>query len=86
MDAITFVKNGLHNRHIRFEIGGQIYSGVVVDDSFYTEGKSKQTHYTFIPTRHMKEWQNYQKESNRDKMYSLSSVVDISLITWGEQI
>ncbi|HEY0743542.1 MAG TPA: hypothetical protein VGD40_18870 [Chryseosolibacter sp.] len=86
MDAATFIQNGFHNRHIRFEIDGKVFSGVVVDDPNHKEGKSKRTDYTFIPTRHMKEWHSYQKENNKGKMYSLSSVIDIALITRAELI
>ncbi|HSZ25792.1 MAG TPA: hypothetical protein VK766_08750 [Cytophagaceae bacterium] len=86
MTHIEFVDAGLHNRHIRFIIGGKILSGVVVDDVFHKTGKTKRTHYTFIPTKNMVEWKEAEKVNNQEKMHSLSSVVDIEEITWGEPI
>lgn len=86
MTHIEFADAGLHNRHIRFILDGKILSGVVVDDVFHKTGKTKRTHYTFIPTKNMVEWKEAEKVNDREKMYSLSSVVDIEEITWGEPI
>jgi hypothetical protein len=86
MNHIEFVEAGLHNRHIRFIHDGKILSGVVVDDVFHKNGKTKRTHYTFIPTQNMIKWKEAEKVNDRDAMSSLSSVVDIEEITWGESI
>lgn len=83
MNHIEFVQAGLHNRHIRFMINGKILQGVVVDDLFHTAGKSKRTHYTFIPTQNMVKWKEAEKNNDREMMTSLSSVIDIEEITWG---
>lgn len=60
--------------------------GVVVDDAFHTEGKSKRTHYTFIPTENMTSYKEAEKNNDRKKMTELSSIVDIEEITWGAPI
>jgi hypothetical protein len=86
MTHIEFVEAGLHNRHIRFILGGKILSGVVVDDVFHKEGKTKRTHYTFIPTKNMVKWKEAEKVNDRESMSSLSSTVDIEEISWGEPI
>jgi hypothetical protein len=86
MTHIEFLDAGLHNRLIRFIIGGKSLSGVVVDDVFHKTGKSKRSHYTFIPIKNIVEWKEAEKLNDREKMYSLSSVIDIEEITWGEPI
>jgi hypothetical protein len=86
MTHIEFIVSGLHNRHIRFIAGGKILSGIVVDDVFHRKGKTKQTHYTFIPTENIVKWKEAEKTNDKEKMYSLSKVIDIDQITWGEPI
>jgi hypothetical protein len=83
MTHIEFVEAGLHNRHIKFVIDGQVLSGVVVDDVYHTTGKTKRTDYTFIPTSNMIEWKKAENRHDKEKMYALSTVVDIAKITQG---
>lgn len=83
MNHIEFVQAGLHNRHITFVLKDKVLSGVVIDDRQHTEGKSKDTHYTFIPTENMVKWKEAEKQGDREAMNALSSVVDIEDITWG---
>lgn len=86
MNHIEFVEAGLHNTHIRFFDGKEIKSGIVVDDSFHKVGKTKHTHYTFIPTSNMIKWKEAEKVNDRETMNKLSSVIDIENITWGQVI
>lgn len=83
MNHLEFVHAGLHNRHIVFLCKGKIMSGVVVDDRFHTTNKSKDTHYTFIPTQNLGKWKEAEKRGDRSAMNELSSVLDIEEITWG---
>ncbi|WP_430404231.1 hypothetical protein [Fluviicola sp.] len=85
MTHVELVEKGLHNRHIRFVIDGKILTGVVVDDQFHKNGKTKATHYTFIPSYNVTKWKDAESQNNKELMYSLSQVVDIEDITWGEQ-
>lgn len=84
MNHLELYNANLHNRHIRFSHDGVIHTGVVVDDSFHKEGKTKRTDYTFIHTAKLREWKEAEKIGDRSKMDALSSIVDISKITWGE--
>lgn len=86
MNHIEFAEKGLHNRHIRFIYKNEHLTGVVVDDAYHKEGKSKDTHYTFIPTASMAKWKEAEKVNDRKTMNELSSVVDIEDIIWGELI
>lgn len=86
MTHVEFAYAGLHNRHIKFVVDGQVLSGVVVDDLYHTAGKTKRTDYTFIPTSNMVEWKKAENQHNKEKMYSLSGVVDIAKITAGVRI
>ncbi|MEY2792529.1 MAG: hypothetical protein RJA76_521 [Bacteroidota bacterium] len=84
MTHLEFLEAGLHNRHIRFVIGDQLLSGIVIDDVFHKKGKTKSSHYTFIESKNIVDWKEAEKTNNREKMSSLSSVVDIEKIKWGE--
>jgi hypothetical protein len=75
-----------HNRHIRFLMGGRLLSGVVVDDQFHTEGKSKRSHYSFIPTANIKNWHEAQSKHDRNAMYALTDVIDIKGILAAEVV
>jgi hypothetical protein len=86
MTDLQLVYAGLHNRHIKFAVDGQVLSGVVVDDVYHTTGKSKRTDYTYIPTCNMVEWKKAEERHDKERMYSLSSVVDISKITWAARV
>lgn len=86
MTHIELIEQGLHNRHIRFIIDGKILTGVIVDDKFHKTGKTKDTHYTFIPSSNIVKWKEAESQKNKEIMNSLSQVVDIEDITWGEQI
>lgn len=86
MNHIEFAEAGLHNRHIRFIENNEIKSGVVVDNAFLKIGKTKNTHYTFIPTSNMVSWKEAEKINDKETMNKLSLVVDIENITWGEPI
>ncbi len=84
MTHLEFLEAGLHNRHIRFVIGNKILSGIVVDDLFDKKGKTKSSHYTFIESKNIVDWKDAEKTNDREKMSSLSTVVDIEKIKWGE--
>jgi len=58
MTHIELMNAGLHNTHIKFTLNGIILVGVIVDDPYHTEGKTKHTDYTFIPTTNMIEWKS----------------------------
>jgi hypothetical protein len=83
MNHLEFVHAGLHNRHIVFLQKGNMMSGVVVDDRAHTIGKSKDTHYTFIPSENLKKWKEAEVLGDREAMNQLSSVLDIEDISWG---
>ena len=84
MTHLEFLEAGLHNRHIRFVIGDKILSGIVVDDVFHKKGKTKSSHYTFIESKNIVDWKEAENTNDREKMSSLSTVVDIEKIKWGE--
>ncbi len=86
MTHIEFVEAGLHNHHIRFILNRKFLTGVVVDDQLHKKQKSKRTHYTYISTINIIKWLEAQKLNDIKMMESLSSIVDIEEITWGEQI
>ena len=86
MTHIQFLEAGLHNRHIRFILGGELLQGVIMDDASNLAGKTKRTHYTFIPKGNLLKWKEAEKEDNKELMKSLSLIVDIENINWGEQI
>lgn len=83
MNPIEFVRAGLHNRHIRFIMNGSMYEGVVVDNDLHNDKRNSHTLYTFISTENMALWKEAERNSDRERMERLSSVVDIEQITWG---
>jgi hypothetical protein len=86
MTQSEFLNAELHNRIIQFNLNVKSLSGIVVNDIFHKTGKTKQTHYTFIPIENVSEWKDAQKMNNKELMYSLSTVIDIKEISWGKII
>ena len=75
-----------HNRYIKFKLSsGEEKEGVVFDIIQYDKKKTP-TEYVFIPTIHIKNWEDAERKGNKTLMNELEEKVDIADIVSAEVV